>query len=118
LKDDWHPLLEVIRGIADNYIDSQKEIINLFQHSTWMSRLGGGNEYATFWSYWMSTITKGMTEAYANTVSSYIDNIFAATKLMVNLIYILIWKYQDQYAACKRVLKDSRQQYKNIWTYS
>jgi hypothetical protein len=32
--------LEAAKEIADNYIDSQKEIFNLFQQSAWMSRLG------------------------------------------------------------------------------
>jgi hypothetical protein len=77
--------LEATREIVENYIDSQKEIFNLFQQSAWASRLGG-NEYGSFWLNWMPTITKGMTQTNASMVSGYLDSIFAATKLTNNLI--------------------------------
>jgi hypothetical protein len=77
--------LEAAKEIADNYIDSQKEIFNLFQQSAWMSRLGE-NEYGTFWLNWTSTITKRMTETYANLVSGYLGSILAATRLTNNMI--------------------------------
>lgn len=77
--------LETAREIAENHIDSQKEIFNLFQQSAWVSRLGG-NEYGSFWLNWMPTIAKGMTQIYASVVSGYLDSIFAATKLTNNLI--------------------------------
>ncbi|MGI8832977.1 MAG: hypothetical protein ACR2IS_10120, partial [Nitrososphaeraceae archaeon] len=77
--------LEATREIAENYIDSQKEIFNLFHQSAWVSRLGG-NEYGSFWLNWMPTITKGMTQTNASMVSGYLDSIFAATKLTNNLI--------------------------------
>ncbi|MDQ3838014.1 MAG: hypothetical protein M3297_01965, partial [Thermoproteota archaeon] len=78
-------ILESARGITDNYIDLQKEIFSLLQQSTWMPRSGQGNEYGTFWSNWMSTITKRVIEAYANTVGSYADSLFAATRLTNNM---------------------------------
>ena len=77
--------LEAAKEIADNYIDSQKEIFNLFQQSAWMSRLGE-NKYGTFWLNWTSTITKRMTETYANIVSGYLGSIVAATRLTKNMI--------------------------------
>ena len=77
--------LEAAKEIADNYIDSQKEIFNLFQQSAWMSRLGE-NKYGTFWLNWTSTITKRMTETYANIVSGYLGSIVAATRLTNNMI--------------------------------
>jgi hypothetical protein len=77
--------LEAAKEIADYYIDSQKEIFNLFQQSAWMSRLGE-NEYGTFWLNWTSTITKRMTETYANLVSGYLGSILAATRLTNNMI--------------------------------
>jgi hypothetical protein len=77
--------LEAAKEIADHYIDSQKEIFNLFQQSAWMSRLGE-NEYGTFWLNWTSTITKRMTETYANLVSGYLGSILAATRLTNNMI--------------------------------
>jgi hypothetical protein len=79
-------ILESARGITDDCIDSQKEIFGLFQQSTWISRLGEGNEYGTFWSNWTSTIIKRIAETYANTISSYVDSLFAATRLTNNMV--------------------------------
>jgi hypothetical protein len=80
-------ILESARGMTDNYIDSQKEIFSLLQQSTWIPRLGQGNEYGTFWSNWMSTITKRITETYANTVRSYANTVYAATRLTNNMLF-------------------------------
>lgn len=77
--------LEAAKEIADNYIDSQKEIFNLFQQSAWMSILSR-NEYGTFWLNWTSSVTKRMTETYANIVSGYLGSILAATRLTNNMI--------------------------------
>jgi hypothetical protein len=77
-------IFESARAIADDYIDSQKEIFDLFQQSTWISRLRDGN--GTFWSNWMSTLTNRMTEIYANTTSSYVDSLFTATRLTNNVL--------------------------------
>ena len=57
----------------------------MFQQSAWMSRLGE-NEYGTFWLNWTSTITKRMTETYANIVSGYLGSILAAIRLTNNMI--------------------------------
>jgi hypothetical protein len=79
--------LEAAKEIADNYIDSQKEIFNLYQQSAWMSRLRG-NEYGTFWLNWTTSVTKRMTETYAKIVSGYLGSILAATRLMNNMISV------------------------------
>ena len=75
--------LEAAREIAESYIDSQKEILNLYQHSAWMSRLGR-DDYGTFWLNWVFTVTKSVTEIYANMISGNVDSIFAATRLTNN----------------------------------
>jgi len=74
--------LQAVREIAENYIDTQKEIINSFQQSTWISQLE--DTYRTFWSNWMSP--KNMTETYANIISNSIDNTLAATRVTNNII--------------------------------
>jgi hypothetical protein len=79
--------LEAAKEIADYYIDSQKEIFNLFQQSAWMSILSR-NEYGTFWLNWTSSVTKRMTETYAKIVSGYLGSILAATTLMNNMISV------------------------------
>jgi murein L,D-transpeptidase YafK len=79
--------LEAAKEIADYYIDSQKEIFNLFQQSARMSILSR-NEYGTFWLNWTSSVTKRMTETYAKIVSGYLGSILAATTLMNNMISV------------------------------
>jgi hypothetical protein len=79
--------LEAAKEIAEYYIDSQKEIFNLFQQSAWMSILSR-NEYGTFWLNWTSSVTKRMTETYAKIVSGYLGSILAATRLMNNMISV------------------------------
>jgi hypothetical protein len=75
-------ILASAKEIAENYIDSQKDIINSFQQSTWMSQIG--NAYQTFWSNWVVS-PREMTETYANMVSRSIDNAFTATRLSNNI---------------------------------
>jgi hypothetical protein len=77
--------LEAAREIAENYIDSQKEIINSFQQTTWASQIG--NAYQTFWSNWMLS-PKKMTKTYANMVSHYLDNTFTAARLANNMTFV------------------------------
>ncbi|HEY9387805.1 MAG TPA: hypothetical protein VIP70_12255 [Nitrososphaeraceae archaeon] len=77
--------LEAAREIAENYIESQKEIINSFQQSTWVSQIGNA-AYQTFWSNWMLS-PKKMTETYASMVSHYVDNTFTAARLVNNMIF-------------------------------
>jgi hypothetical protein len=74
--------LQAVREIVENYIDTQKEIINSFQQSTWISQLG--DTYRTFWSNWTSP--KNMAETYANMINNSIDNTFAATRVTNNMI--------------------------------
>jgi hypothetical protein len=74
--------LEAVREIAENYIESQKEIINSFQQSTWVSQIG--NAYQTFWSNWILS-PKKMTEVYASMVSHSVDHTFTAARLANNM---------------------------------
>ena len=93
--------LEAAKEIADNYIDSQKEIFNLYQQSAWMSRLRG-NEYGTFWLNWTTSVSKRMTETYANIVSGYLGSILAATRLTNNMISVNM-------EACKAFLQQANE---------
>ena len=74
--------IQAAREIADNYLDSQKEIINSFQ-SAWIPQLENANK--VFWSNWMSP--RQATELYANMVSSFANNMIAATNLANNMIF-------------------------------
>lgn len=91
--------LEVAREIADNNIESQKEIINLFQQSAWISRLRQ-NISETPWPSWISS--KWITEPYAKIISFYIDTMINEVRLSNNTL-----------STSMEVYKSSTQQVKN-----
>jgi hypothetical protein len=107
-------ILESARGMTDNYIDSQKEIFSLLQQSTWISRLGQGNEYGNFWSNWMYAITKRVTETYANTVGSYADSIYAATRLTNNMVFVYTEAFNT---SSKHAIEFSKISLNNVKTF-
>ena len=74
--------IQATRDMADNYLDSQREIINSFQ-TAWVPQIENANR--AFWSNWMSP--RHMTETYARIVSSFADNTIAATRLVNNAIF-------------------------------
>jgi hypothetical protein len=74
--------IQVTIEIADNYLNSQKEIINSFQ-SAWVPAIE--RAYAVFWNYWMSP--RMLTDIYARTVSSIADNTIAAIRLVNNNVF-------------------------------
>jgi hypothetical protein len=85
VNDYQEQTIQAAREIADNYIDSQKEIINSFQKSAWIPYIE--NTYGM--QYWTTTFLspRRMTEIYANVVSSFTDNMVAATRLANNMIF-------------------------------
>jgi|SRR5215212_1062448 len=82
VKDYQEQTIQAAREIADNYLDSQKEIINSFQ-SACVPKIENANK--VFWSNWMSP--RQATELYANMVSSFANNMIAATNLANNMIF-------------------------------
>jgi hypothetical protein len=74
--------IHTTREIADNYIESQKEIISIYQ-SVWTPYVENAN--SRFWNYW-SISPKGLAETYGTVVSSFADNVIAATRLTNNAI--------------------------------
>ena len=91
--------IEVAREIAENHLDSQKEIIKLLQQSSWM-RWVGELGYRSFWPNWISS--KGMSETFADVVSNYVDNNFAAVRF-----------YNDMMSVNGEALKNSWSQAKD-----
>ena len=79
VNDYQEQTIQAAREIADNYLESQKEIINSFQ-SAW-------SPYAEnlFRTNWMSP--RNIAELYANMVSSFANNMIAATRLTNNIIF-------------------------------
>ena len=71
------------REIVDNYVESQRQIINSVQ-SAWVPLVE--NAYGVFWNYWVSP--RNITELYARAVSSFADNTIAATRLANNTLFV------------------------------
>ena len=79
--------LEIVGEIADNYIESQREIINSFQ-SAW-------SPYVNYFDVRRNWSTKGLlfsfptrlSEVYTNMVSGYTENLVTATRLINNTIF-------------------------------
>src|SRR5215204_6351320 len=74
LGDIQEQTIQTTRVIADNYIESQKEIISIYQ-SVWTPFVENAN--SRFWNYW-SISPKGIAETYGTVVSSFADNVIAA----------------------------------------
>src|ERR671932_662776 len=74
--------IQAARQIADNYLESQREIINSFQ-SAWLPRLETSNRAVT--SNW--TLPRNVSEHYARLVSAFADNTIAVTKLVNNAMF-------------------------------
>ena len=85
VNDYQEQTIQAAREMADNYIDTQKEIINSFQKSAWLPYIE--NTYGMH--YWTTTFLspRRMTEIYANVVSSFADNMVAATRLANNMMF-------------------------------
>src|SRR5919202_4540370 len=75
--------IQAARDIADNYLESQKEIINSLQ-SAWVPQIEAANR--VFTSNWMVS-PRHLANNYARIVSSFADNTIAATKLVNNTIF-------------------------------
>jgi hypothetical protein len=80
LGDIQEETIKTTREIADNYIESQKEIISIYQ-SVWTPYLENAN--SRFWNYWWIS-PKGFAETYGTVVNSFADNVVSATRLTNN----------------------------------
>jgi hypothetical protein len=74
--------IQATKDIADNFLDSQKEIIHSLQ-SLWVPYIE--NVQNSYWSYWASP--KRVTENYARAVSNITDSTIVATRLANNNIF-------------------------------
>ena len=82
LGDIQEETIKTTREIADNYIESQKEIISIYQ-SVWTPFVENAN--SRFWNYWWIS-PKGFAETYGTVVNSFADNVVSATRLTNNAI--------------------------------
>lgn len=87
--------IQATKDIADNFLESQKEVIHSVQ-SLWIPYVE--NVQNSYWSYWTSP--KRATENYARTVSNVTDTTIASTRLANNVLYATMetWKTSIQHA--------------------
>jgi hypothetical protein len=74
--------IQAARQIADNYLESQREIINSFQ-SALVPQIEAANRAVT--SNWTSP--SNVSEHYARLVSAFADNTIAVTKLVDSAMF-------------------------------
>jgi hypothetical protein len=74
--------IQAARQMADNYLESQREIINSMQ-SAMVPQIEAANRAVT--SNWTSP--RHVTEHYARLVSAFADNTIAVTKLVNNAVF-------------------------------
>jgi hypothetical protein len=82
VNDYQEQTIQAAREIADNFLESQKEIINSLQ-AAWVPY--AESMYERFYAYCMSP--RRMTEGYARMVSSFADNINTATRVANNMLF-------------------------------
>jgi len=82
LGDIQEQTIQTTKEIADNYIESQKEIISIYQ-SVWTPFIENAN--SRFWNYW-SISPKGIAETYGTVISSFADNVISVTRLTNNAV--------------------------------
>jgi hypothetical protein len=87
--------IQATKDIADNFLESQKEVIHSVQ-SLWVPYVE--NIQNSYWSYWTSP--KRATENYARAVSNITDSTIASTRLANNVLFASMetWKTSIQHA--------------------
>ncbi len=83
VSDYQEQTIQAAREIADNYLESQKEIINSLQ-SAWLPQIEAANR--VFTSNWMVS-PRHLADNYARIVSSFADNTVVPTRLVNNTIF-------------------------------
>ena len=75
---------EITRDIADDYIESQKEIINSFNHSIWTPYI---ENVVNRTSGLSGVFSPSRAEVYGNTFTNIFDNFVTATRLANKTIF-------------------------------
>src|SRR5437868_6110323 len=101
VNDYQEQTIQASREIADNYIESRKQIINSLQ-SAWVPQIEEANK--VFTSNWISP--RYLIEIYANMVNSFADNIIAATRLVNNIIFANLDAFKTSMQQAKDNVKE------------
>jgi hypothetical protein len=78
--------IETTRDIADNYVESQKEIFNSFNQSIWtpyVEYVANANRTSAF----PGIFTSSRAEMYGNTLTNIVDNYVTATRLANKAVF-------------------------------
>ena len=99
VTDFQNETAEATREIADNFLDSQKEVINSMQ-SAWTpfaertSSGGSGNNNNNYWVMgmmqpwsWMGVSPTDMADIYARGISAMVDSVAAGTRMTTNMMF-------------------------------
>ena len=84
VSDYQEQTIQAAREIADNYVESQKQIINSFQ-SVLTPYAENVNDITTNWTTLFSP--RRVSEVYANVVSNFANNVITATRVTNNMIF-------------------------------
>ena len=101
VNDYQEQTIQASREIADNYLESQKEIINSFQ-SAWVPF--AENTYKMNYEWWISP--RKITQIYANMVSSIADNTIAATRLANSMVFANMEVFKNSMQQAKDNVKE------------
>ena len=95
VNDYQEESIQAAKEIADNFLESQKEIIHSLQ-SLWIPYVE--NVQNSYWSYWSAP--KRATENYARAVSNITDSTIASTRVANNVLFASMeaWKASLQHA--------------------
>jgi hypothetical protein len=98
VTDFQNETADATREIADNFLDSQKEVINSMQ-SAWTpfaertsSGGSGNNNYWMTgimqpWWWWMGMSPRDMADIYARGISAMADSVAAGTRMATNMMF-------------------------------
>lgn len=98
VTDFQNETAEATREIADNFLDSQKEVINSMQ-SAWTpfterTSSGGSDSNNNYWMMgvmqpwsWMGVSPTDMADIYARGISAMVDSVAACTRMATNMMF-------------------------------
>jgi hypothetical protein len=101
INESREQTIQAAMEIADNYLKSQKEIINSLQ-SLWAPF--AENIYKTNYAWWISP--RRMTEIYSKMVSNFVDNVITATRLVNKTVFANMDAFKTSMQQAKDNTKD------------
>jgi hypothetical protein len=103
VSDYQEQTIQAAREIADNYVESQKQIINSL--TPYVQNV---NEITTNWTTLFSP-TK-VSEVYANIVSNFANNVITATRVINNMVFANM----EAFKTSLQQAKDSAKEFSRI----